>query len=188
MTLCREAAAMSGIDKLKVVPFTPDRVPNPYPGGRLLWQAYHTVRNALVRACREHGPTGPLGEVVITPEVADPYRKALDDPEFWERGDPDPHYYLIEDQLNHERYCYAELYGSDPFTAEWLATVTRTLREHDRWGLGIGNIPDGYVLVFGQKLMVKGRRLARCTTAMEVVEAVRRSLNRGEKKWWQFWS
>ena len=65
--------------------------------------------------------------------------------------------------------------------------MTRTLREHDGWGLGIKNIPDGYVLIFGTRLLVQGRRLSRCTTAPEVVEAVRYLLRRGEKKWWQFW-
>jgi hypothetical protein len=178
---------VKGLDKLRVVPFTEDRIPNPNPGGYLPWQEYHTVRNALVRACREHGPTGPMGEVVISADVRDPYRQALDDREFWQSGDPNPSYFIIDDQYNHDRYCYAELHGDDPFTAEWLATVTKTLREHKGWGLGINHIPESYVLIFGRRLMVKGRRLARCRSAMEVVETVRYLLRRGEKKWWQFW-
>ena len=87
---------------------------------------------------------------------------------------------------NHERYCYAELYGDDPFGAGWLLSITETLREFDGWGLGVSNIPDSYVLIFGDRLLVKGR-LAGCGSASEVVESARRLLRRGEKRWWQFW-
>jgi len=54
-----------GLDSLKVIPFTRDRVPNEYPGGDLPWQMYHGVRNALVQTCRRYGPTGPMGVVKI---------------------------------------------------------------------------------------------------------------------------
>src|SRR5262249_50885356 len=100
-----------GLDSLKVKAYTRDRVPNDYPGGDLPWQTYHTVRNALVRTCRRYGPTGPMGVLKIVPDVENPLRMLAEDPDFWERGDPDPMYFILDDQLNHERYCYAELYG-----------------------------------------------------------------------------
>jgi hypothetical protein len=50
----------------------------------------------------------------------------------------------------------------------------------------VSNIPDSYVLIFGNRLLVKGR-LAKCRTASEVVEDARRMLKVGDKKWWQFW-
>jgi hypothetical protein len=162
------------LDSLAVVPFTEERIPNDYPGGELPWQVYHSVRNAIVRVCRQYGPTGPLGEVKIVEGVADLNKQLAEDPDAWERGDPDPTYYIIDDQYNHERYCYAELYGDDPFNAAWLLSITATLQEHEGWGLGVSNIPDSYVLIFGERLMVNGPRLSRCTSASEVVETVRR--------------
>ncbi len=177
---------MKKLDSLKVVPFTRDHVPNDYPGGDLPWQMYHTVRNALVQTCREYGPTGPMGVTKITPDVEGPYMMLAEDIDFWESGDPDPWYFIIDDQLNHERCCYVELYGDDPFSAGWLLSVTATLREFEGWGLCVSNIPDSYLLIFGNRLMVKGR-LSRCRSAVEVVETARRLLKRGHKRWWQFW-
>jgi hypothetical protein len=177
---------MNGLESLKVVPFTGERVPNEYPGGELPWQVYHTVRNALVQTCRRFGPTGPMGVVPIMPDVEDPALLAAEDPAFWESGDPDPMYFILDDQLNHERYCYAELYGGDPFSAAWLLAITATLQDFKGWGLGVSNIPDSYVLIFGKRLRVRGR-LARCRSAGEVVEAARRLLQTGGKRWWQFW-
>ncbi len=177
---------VGGPDSLKLMPFTQDRMPNHYPGGKLPWQVYHTVRNALVRTCRRFGPTGPMGLVRIVPDVENRYEMLADDLNLWEAGDPDLMYYILDDPLNHERSCYAELYGADPFSAGWLLAVTQTLRRFDGWGLGVNNIPDSYVLIFGDRLLVKGR-LARCRSASEVVETATRLLRRGDKRWWQFW-
>ncbi len=164
---------MKGLDSLKVVRFTRERVPNDYPGGDLPWQMYHSVRNALVETCRTYGPTGPMGVVKIVPDVKHLDKMLVEDFDLWESGDPDPWYYIIDDQYNHERYCYAELYGDDPFNANWLLSVTATLREFDGW--------DSYVLIFGKRLMVKGG-LAKCKSAADVVYTARRLLKRGEKR------
>ncbi|MDX1962912.1 MAG: hypothetical protein SFX18_07155 [Pirellulales bacterium] len=175
-----------GLEKLKVKPFTQDRIPNDYPGGKLPWQTYHTVRNALVQTCRRFGPTGSLGVVKIAWDVKDVYLMAMQDKNFWEHGDKNPMYYLLEDQYNNEQYCYIELYGDNPFNADWLIAITETLREFDGWGLGVNNIPDSYVLIYGKGLMVKGN-LAKCKSAHQVVERASYLLKRGDKKWWQFW-
>jgi hypothetical protein len=177
---------MKGLDSLRIVPFTRDHIPNDYPGGKLPWQVYQRVRNALVQTCRKHGPTGPMGVVKIVPDVEDPSMMLADDRDFWERGDPDPAYWIIDDQYNSERYCYAELYGDNPFNSGWLLSITAALREFEGWGLGVKNIPDSYVLIFGDRLMVKGQ-LAKCKSAQEVVTSASRLLKRGAKRWWQFW-
>jgi hypothetical protein len=172
---------MNGLRRLKVRQFTNDRVPNPYPGGELPWHVFHTVRNAVVRACRQFGPVGPLGECPIDQGRDGPDLRA------WERGDADPAYFIVDDQPNHERYVYAELYGDDPFNPEWLAGVVIALRDFSGWGLGVSNIPDAYVLIFGDRLLVKGPIFRGCHDALDVVEAARRQLRRGPRKWWQFW-
>lgn len=174
------------LNSLKVVPYRSKRVPNEYPGGDLPWQVYHAVRNALVTTCRRFGPTGPMGQVKIVADVEDPHRQIIHDRDFWERGDPDPTYFILDDQFNNERYCYAELFGDDPFHAGWLLAITATLREFDGWGLAVSTIPNSYVLIFGDRLMVSGR-LATCRTAAEVVETARRLIRRGRRRWWQFW-
>ena len=174
------------LDSLKIVPFSQDRVPNDFPGGDLPWQMYHTVRNALVETCRIHGPTGPMGVVNIEPDVNNPYIMLAEDLEFWEDGDPDPWYFIIDDQYNDERYCYAELHGDEPLNAAWLLSITTTLRRFSGWGLGINNIWKSYLLIFGDRLMVKGR-LAKCTTADEVVALGSKLFKRGDREWWHFW-
>jgi hypothetical protein len=50
----------------------------------------------------------------------------------------------------------------------------------------VKNIPDSYVLIFGKRMMVKGR-VAKCKSAVEVVASARQLLKRGRKRWWQFW-
>jgi hypothetical protein len=169
------------LEQLKVVRFTLKRIPNPYPGGDLPWQVYHTVRNAIVRTCRLHGPTGPMGECVI--------EEGRDFPDInvWERGDKQLGYYIIDDQYNHERYLYMELYGDDPFNPAWLASVVRTLKEFPGWRIGINHIPYGYILIFGNKLMVHGEPFQKCRDAASVITVARRQIRRGNKKWWQFW-
>src|SRR3954449_5051814 len=102
---------MSDLGRLRVAPFAEGRVSNPYPGGELPWRVYHAVRNGVVRACRRHGPTGPMGECAIDPGRAAP------DIRSWGRGDKDPDYFILDDQLNHERYLYDELYGRDHFNS-----------------------------------------------------------------------
>ncbi|MDW8243292.1 MAG: hypothetical protein RMJ88_08780 [Thermogemmata sp.] len=95
-------------------------------------------------------------------------------------------YFILGDQLNAKQYCYAELYGDDPFSEGWLLSITETLRQFEGWGLGVSNIPDSYVLIFGDRLLVNGQ-LAQCQTAHEVVAQARRLLRRSNRKWWQFW-
>lgn len=176
----------NNLDTLKVKAFKSDRVPNPEPGGVLPWQKYHTVRNALVQTCRRHGPTGPMGVIKIVADAEDVMTLLARDFSVWKPGDPDPMYFILDDQFNHERYCYAELYGDDPLTENWLAAMTETLRQFEGWGLGVKNIPDSYLLIFSDRLLVTGQ-LAKCKTATDVVEEASRLLKRGPKPWWQFW-
>lgn len=161
---------MDAIEKLRVVRFTREHIPNSYPKGRLPWQVYHRVRNAVVRACRCHGPTGPMGICPVSR-----WRRAPNILK-WERGDPEPTYYIIPDQYNDERYVYVELLGQDPFRPEWLADIATTLEAHPGWGIGVNNIPGHYVIIFANKLMVKGPRLSSCRCASEVVEVVQELL------------
>jgi hypothetical protein len=172
---------MTRLDKLRVMRIAKDRFPNPYPAGKLPWQIYQGVRNAVVRTCRKHGPTGPVGEARIGTEGAVDDRPVPLDSGYWEPGDDDPNYYIIAEQYNHERYVYAELSGSDSFAPEWLTGVTGTLGQFPGWGLGVSSIPDGFLLIFGDRLMIKGTAFSRRTTeAAQVVEIARRAHRKGK--------
>lgn len=154
---------------LKIVPFTQEYVPNPYPRGDLPWQVYHSVRNAVVRACRAHGATGPMGECPIIEADAPPYLG-------WEHGDPDAVYFVLDDQYNRDRYVYGEVYAASAFHLGWVADVTEALAGFPGWGLGIKNIPYAYVLMFASKLMIKGEMFRDCEDVVRVVEVVQRQL------------
>jgi hypothetical protein len=122
------------------------------PDGSASPSDFHAARNAVVRACRLHGPTGPFGVL--------PLEKLQDSDEWrslWERGDPDAVYFVVDDQYNCERYQYIECTDPQYFTAEWILDLMAALREIPGWGIGIGSIPGGYALVFADRIMVIGR-------------------------------
>jgi hypothetical protein len=141
--------------------YTADRVPNPSPTGDLTWQAYHTVRSAVLRCCRTFGPSGPMGECPIS--------DAQSIPDSWPIGDPDPlDYFVVDDQFNHDRYIYVEIVRQSAFNGQWMHDLMRTLADHDGWGVGIA-FPKGYVIVFKDKLMVTGEIFETCTNVECVI-------------------
>lgn len=159
---------MASLENLEVDQYWAEHVPNPYPKGNLPWQVYHEVRNAVVQTCRRHGPTGPLG---IRPINVDNMKSAMS----WERGDPDPVYYVIDDQYNDEMYLYLEPQRSAAFNAEWLADITATLARFPGWGIGLPGLgKKNYLLIFADRLMVHGAGFRGCKTADSVLSAARK--------------
>jgi hypothetical protein len=156
--------------EMPVVHYTVERIPNPSPGG-LPWQVYQSVRNAVVRACREFGPTGPMGECPIVVGPDQPY--GLRD---WPRGDDPCVFYIIDDQYNYERYIYMEVEPTAPVSTEWFARLAAVLRDHPGWGIGINNVRDGYALLFADRIMVTGPAFAGCRDAGAVLQSLRASL------------
>jgi hypothetical protein len=147
------------LPKLKIKHYNAQRVPNPNPSGDVPWHVFHTVRNAVVRCCRKHGPVGALGVLPFSP------KRPRFDILSWERGDPSPWYYIVDDQYDHERYLYGELFCENPFTLAWLSDITDTLSEFRGWGLCICNMWDCYLIIFESKLMVTGPVFENCKTA-----------------------
>jgi hypothetical protein len=157
---------MNAIDQLNIISYTKERIPNPYHKRTLPWQVYHKVRNAVVHTCRRHGPTGPMGICPIS------FWRRAPNILKWEHGDPDPLYYIIDDQYNDERYLYAELLDGDAFSAEWLVDITRTLDGFPDWGICLSGIPGHYLIIFAKKIMVNGPQLSNCKTVREVLRVV----------------
>ena len=153
---------------MPVVHYAVERIPNPRPGG-LTWQIYHSVRNAVVRACRAFGPTGPMGECPIVVGPDDP-------PSGWPLGDRPCVFYVIDDQYNEERYIYMEVEPTAAVSAEWLAGLVAVLRDHPGWGIGITNVREGYMLLFADRIMVTGPAFDGCRDAGAVLQSLRSRL------------
>jgi hypothetical protein len=157
---------MTRLNKLVVERYRTNRVPNPYPGGEMPGSLYYTARNAVVRACRRHGPVGPMGEVAF-PEAGSKARPR------WERGDPNPVYFVVDDWYNHEMYLYMEFVDTAGCTGKWLEDVTAALRSFRGWGIGVNSLPNGYLLIFADRLLVRGPQFRGCRDAASVAEAIR---------------
>jgi hypothetical protein len=158
---------MRDVAKLAVEHYTADRVDNPNPRGETPWHVYHTVRNAMVRCCRKHGPVGPLG---VLPFDA---KRPQFEVEAWERGDEQPVYWIVDDQYNDEMYLYMELEDASGCTSDWLADVTQTLAQFPGWGIGVVSLKRGYVLIFADRLMVQGPGFQGCRDVSSVLKAMR---------------
>ncbi len=157
------ADPLSGV---RVVHFGDERIADPSAdGGDLPWQAYHSARNAVVRACRRHGRTGPMGECPIT-KGARPAKR-------WPAGDDDPALYVVDDQLNHERYLYLETLDPSVIGPPLVADLIDTLAGLPGWGLGVNGIRDGYLLLSAEFVLVHGPTFDGATDVGAVIRAWR---------------
>lgn len=154
---------MTRLSDLAVERFRTKRVPNPY-AGQMNWLLYQKARNAIVRTCRRHGPVGPLGMLPLR------RRSTIDD---WERGDVNPVYWIMDDQFNDEAYLYMEFVDPRGCTNTWLEDVATTLSKLAGWGIGVNGLRDGYLLIFADRLLVKGQQFRGCRNAERVVESIR---------------
>jgi hypothetical protein len=160
---------MTQLTKISVQHYRTKRVPNPSPTGELPWRQYQTVRNTIVRTCRRHGPTGPLGEFPLDKEDAD----LID----WEPGDDNPVYYIVDDQYNDEMYLYMEFVDPKGFKKAWLEDITETLRQFPGWGIGVNSLQKGYIIIFANKLMVTGPLFRGCRNAISIINAINNTTN-----------
>ena len=141
---------MEELHQMPVVRYDVDHVANPNPAGSTSFEDYHEVRGALVICSRRHGPTGPLGA-------------------FLEQGDPNPVYYIIDDQYNDEMYLYIEI-EKGSLTQAWVEDARKTLQMYPGWALCIKNITNAYIILFADKLMVNGPIFSSATNAREIVD------------------
>jgi hypothetical protein len=171
----REGEVPLSIDltkNLRVVHYRGKRIADPCGSSELPWQEYHGARNRIVRACLAHGTTGPKLECPLTADVDDPYGMPG-----WPNGDNDAVYWVIDDQLNHERYIYVQITAPRGVTQAWLASIVDALQEMPFWGVGISNIRRGYVIVMSTLLLVTGKPFEGCDDVASVIRAMRVNLN-----------
>ncbi len=159
---------------LRLVHYTDERVADPRAAtADLSWQAYHTARNAVVRACSRHGSTGPMGERPIGDD-----EDASDDS--WPVGDSDAALYVLDDQLNRERYVYLEVTDPAVIGRPLLADLIVTLRTLPAgWGVGVNSIRDGYLLLFASFVLAHGPAFERASDLDQVIRVWREAVTAG---------
>jgi hypothetical protein len=144
--------------EIPVVYYEQERIPDDRPGRPATAKQFYSVREAMVKACRQHGCVGP------------------DD----SRGDHGYVYYVVDDQYNDERFQYLEICKASGRTRSWLLDLAATLKKYPHWGVGIGNIGEGYLLIFPDRLMVTGPTFKGANTVAEVIRRGREALVLGE--------
>jgi hypothetical protein len=146
------------------------------PDGNVSFKKFHEARNDVVRACKLHGPTGPMGYF--------PFDAGHDEDVLLAWGktaDPEPAYWIIDDQYNAERYQYIECTDPEYFTEEWIRDLMVALRTMPGWGVGINSIPGGYALVFADKIMVTGSCLENARDLSSFVACAHDALRKKDK-------
>lgn len=137
-----------------------------YPTERIISiQQFHAVRNAVLRVCRRFGTVGPVGE----------FQPSLDEDGVYEAAegpiaDYDPDFFVIDEMWNDvDKYIRVEPNGYH-INLDLLTQTAQILKEHSEWAVGFG-FEDGYLLVFAEKLMVKGERFRKCHDFASVAAA-----------------
>jgi hypothetical protein len=165
---------MTRISKLIVKRYRAERIANPCPSGDVSFNLFHTVRNAVVRACQRHGTVGPLGVFRFWRRDRPLKDWRAQFRAVWEDGADDPDFWVIDDQYNSlELYQYMELSNPLACTVKWLESLTAALRRFPGWGVGVACSPNGYVLVFSDRVMINGLMFRKCKSARDVVDAIR---------------
>jgi hypothetical protein len=111
---------------------------------------WYDLREDLLNVLEKHGLTGPDDQT------------------------ENPHFYLLDDRRNEERYHYVEVYEPSVMTLNWLKDITRVLRSFSGWGVGVKNLRRGYLLIFADRLLVTGPNFRRCKEASSVLEAAKK--------------
>jgi hypothetical protein len=109
---------------------------------------WYSLRRDLVNALEKHGLTAP------------------DDPA------ADPHFFLVDDQYNDERYHYLEICSPAVLSLDWLEDMTNALRCYPGWGV-ITNLREGRLVIFDDRLLVVGPAFRTCRTAASVLKAIK---------------
>jgi hypothetical protein len=146
------------------------------PDGNASFQQFHEARNAVLRACKLHGPSGPMGFFPF--DAADDEDVLL---AWMKTADPNPAYWLIDDQYNAERYQYVECTDPKYFTEGWVRDLMAALSTLSGWGVAIKSIPGGYALVFADKIMVTGNSLENVHDLSSFIASVHEALRNKDR-------
>jgi len=134
-----------------IVTYSGDQVPSSLTADsndELETGAWYAVRKCVLLESSCYGHVGP----------DDP----SDTKQFW----------LVDDCLNDKCFQYMEILDPSVATKDWIAAMIHVLQAFPKWGLGVTNLSDGYLLIFGDRLMVTGPSFASCRTVSDVGKAL----------------
>lgn len=94
----------------------------------------------------------------------------------WGPGDKNSVYFIVHDQYNDEMYLYMEFENPEAFTAEWLEDITGTLAKFPGWGIGVDSLRKGYILIYADRLLVKGPGFKNCRDIGAVIKVARKQI------------
>lgn len=134
---------------IPVIYYDADYIPNPNPNGETPFEEFWQVRQAILVASQRHGETGP------------------------ESDTKSPCYWLVEDQYNDDLYQIMEVYRPEGWNVRWLTDLIGELEKYDGWGISIGNIEQGHLLIYADRLMASGPTFANCQDLDAVVQAAK---------------
>lgn len=125
------------------------------------WHEFYDFRNHVIRVLRRFGSAGPCGQADLS--VADD-----DAPSFENEIVEDPDFFVVDDMWNeHDRLSLVE---SDPkhITADVIEALAEMASAFPRWRVVL-KLGDCGLDVFGDKVIVGGRRFWDCNTVKDLV-------------------
>jgi len=144
---------------IPVIHYRSNYVANPNPNGETPFDEFWDVRHSLLAVSQQFGPTGP---------------------EF--RSDIPLHFWLVEDQYNDDLYQNMEVYEPGAWKAEWLSALIGCLEHHKGWAISIGNIENGHMLLYADRVMVTGPTFEGCRDIASVATAAKLACERLEER------
>ncbi|PQO37165.1 hypothetical protein DTL21_04200 [Bremerella cremea] len=66
-----------------------------------------------------------------------------------------------------------EVYRPEGWNVRWLTDLIGELEKYDGWGISIGNIEQGHLLIYADRLMASGPTFANCQDLDAVVQAAK---------------
>ena len=157
---------------LRIVHYTDKHIVDPRGKSELPEREYQTARNEILEVYRRFGTIGPMDSW--------PVAGGLSEREIWAlwKASPEnnPDFYVLDDQLNYERYIYIEIGNRNALSEGWMSCISSKLKELDGWGVGITNIRNGYLILLNSAVLVNGPVFAECKDLNCVVDACREHL------------
>jgi hypothetical protein len=137
---------------LRIVHYADRRINDPQGAFPLSWHEFQSMRNLVLQICRRYGTIGPM-------ELC-PIQKGLSEPDIyrlWKHSEvAQPDFYVLDEQLNNERYIYIEVNGKAAFTSDFVIEISGALDGRPGWGIAVKNIQNGYLIIFGSIVLVAG--------------------------------
>ncbi len=143
----------------RIVHFTDSRIMDPRGKVVLDHKEFHQARNSVLNVCRNFGTIGAMYEFPLDSGLTE--KEA--DIKWKSTGIKHPDFYILDDQLNYERYIYVEINNGHLLSMAWIFSIIECLNGLSGWGVGITNVNQGYILIFRDLILVNGSTFELCT-------------------------